>query len=108
MIMSRTGWRNPALLFPRKEVKILKKANINLSFDEEKLAALRLYMEQKDLQLEDELAKSIETFYGKHVPANVREFIEMRSGDAVETPPKTRRTKPEKKEVPESFPETSV
>lgn len=86
----------------------MKKTNVTISFDEEKLTALRLYMEQKDLQLEDELVKSIETFYGKHVPANVREFIEMRSGDAAETPPKTRRTKPEKKEVLESLRETSV
>lgn len=78
----------------------MKKANISLSFDEEKLAALRLYMEQKDLQLEDELVKSIETFYGKHVPANVREFIEMRSGDPAETPPKIKRSRLEKKEQP--------
>lgn len=78
----------------------MKKANINLSFDEEKLAALRLYMEQKDLQLEDELVKSIETFYGKHVPANVREFIEMRSGDIPDSAPRARRSRPEKKEQP--------
>lgn len=76
----------------------MKKANINLSFDEEKLTALRLYMEQKDLLLEDELVKSIETFYGKHVPANVREFIEMRSGDIPDSTPRARRSKPEKKE----------
>ena len=56
----------------------MKKTNVTISFDEEKLTALRLYMEQKDLQLEDELTKAMEGFYGKHVPANVREFIEMR------------------------------
>ena len=59
----------------------MKKTNVTISFDEEKLTALRLYMEQKDLQLEDELTKAMEGFYGKHVPANVREFIEMRSGE---------------------------
>ena len=29
----------------------MKKTNVTISFDEEKLAALRLYMEQKGLQL---------------------------------------------------------
>ena len=36
----------------------MKKTNVTISFDEEKLTALRLYMEQKDLQLEDELTKA--------------------------------------------------
>ena len=38
----------------------MKKTNVTISFDEEKLTALRLYMEQKDLQLEDELTKAME------------------------------------------------
>ena len=37
----------------------MKKTNVTISFDEEKLTALRLYMEQKDLQLEDELTKAM-------------------------------------------------
>ena len=59
----------------------MKKTNVTISFDEKKLTALRLYMEQKDLQLEDELTKAMEGFYGKHVPSNVRDFIEMRSSE---------------------------
>lgn len=86
----------------------MKKASINLSFDEEKLTALRLYMEQKDLQLEDELVKSVENFYGKHVPANVREFIEMRSGDTAETPSRAKRSRPEKKEQPTEISDPSA
>ena len=76
----------------------MKKTNVTISFDEEKLTALRLYMEQKDLQLEDELTKAMEGFYGKHVPANVREFIEMRSGEPADPAPRARRPRPEKKE----------
>ena len=76
----------------------MKKTNVTISFDEEKLTALRLYMEQKDLQLEDELTKAMEGFYGKHVPANVREFIEMRSGEPADPAPRVRRPRPEKKE----------
>lgn len=68
----------------------MKKTNVTISFDEEKLTALRLYMEQKDLQLEDELTKAMEGFYGKHVPSNVREFIEMRSGEPADPAPRAR------------------
>jgi hypothetical protein len=84
----------------------MKKTNVTISFDEEKLTALRLYMEQKDLQLEDELTKAVESFYGKHVPTNVREFIEMRSGDTSDPTPRARRPKPEKKEQPPIVPGT--
>ena len=84
----------------------MKKTNVTISFDEEKLTALRLYMEQKDLQLEDELTKAVESFYGKHVPTNVREFIEMRSGDTSDPTPRARRPKPEKKEQPPIAPGT--
>lgn len=106
--MNRTGARTPGLFFPRKEVGILKKTNISISFDEEKLTALRLYMEQKDLQLEDELVKAVENFYGKHVPANVREFIDMRSGELAEPAPKIRRPRPEKKDAPPSHSEPAA
>lgn len=84
----------------------MKKTNVTISFDEEKLTALRLYMEQKDLQLEDELTKAMEGFYGKHVPANVREFIEMRSGStaAISSKPK----KPMTAKKPERFSSSAV
>lgn len=78
----------------------MKKTNVTISFDEEKLTALRLYMEQKDLQLEDELTKAMEGFYGKHVPSNVQEFIEMRSGEPADPAPRVRRPRPEKKVQP--------
>lgn len=58
----------------------MKKATINVLFDEEKLAAARLYMEQKDLSFEDEMIRAAELLYGKYVPANVREFIDLRAG----------------------------
>lgn len=58
----------------------MKKAMVNVPFDEEKLAAARLYMEQKDLSFEDEMIRAAEALYGKYVPANVREFIDLRAG----------------------------
>lgn len=58
----------------------MKKAMVNVPFDEEKLAAARLYMEQKGLSFEDEMIRAAEALYGKYVPANVREFIDLRAG----------------------------
>lgn len=72
---------------------MIKKVPINFSFDEEKLNALKIYLAQKGVPLEDELEKAIETIYAKVVPQNVREFIEMRSG-RVTPAPKRRKKEP--------------
>ena len=58
----------------------MKKAVIPVSFDAEKLSAAKLYMAQKDLSFEDEMIRAAEALYGKYVPANVREFIDLRAG----------------------------
>ena len=58
----------------------MKKTTITLSYDEEKLSALRLYLSQKELSLETEMVSAIENLYLKTVPANVRDFIDLRAG----------------------------
>ena len=58
----------------------MKKSAITISFDEEKTIATRLYMKQKNMKLEDELAKAMEVLYTKNVPSGVRDFIDMRAG----------------------------
>lgn len=65
---------------------MIKKVPVNFSFDEEKLNALKIYLAQKGVPLEDELEKATETVYAKVVPQNVREFIEMRSGRVIPAP----------------------
>lgn len=55
----------------------MKKTVIHVPFDEDKLSAARMYMEQKELSFEREMEKAAEALYGKYVPAVVREFIEM-------------------------------
>lgn len=73
----------------------MKKTTITISFDDEKLNALKLYLGQKDAQVEDELTKALDTLYSKTVPAGVRDFIEMRSGEnPIPKPKPTRRPKP--------------
>lgn len=58
----------------------MKKTIISISYDDEKLNALRLYLEQKNQTLENELIAAADTLYAKTVPANVREFIDLRAG----------------------------
>ena len=64
----------------------MKTATISISFDEEKLNALKLYLDQKGAKTEDELAKALDVLYTKTVPAGVREFIDMRSGVTPKAP----------------------
>ena len=59
------------------------KKNITVSFDEEKLSALKLYLEQKGQKVEAELEKSLETLYNKTVPTGVREYLSLRSAEKV-------------------------
>lgn len=58
----------------------MKKVNVTISYDAEKLHALRMYLNQKNQTLEQELTASVDTLYAKAVPSGVRDFIEMRSG----------------------------
>lgn len=57
----------------------MKKSAITISFDEDKLSALRMYLSQKNATVESELEKMLDTLYSKTVPAGVRDFIEMKS-----------------------------
>lgn len=73
----------------------MKKATISISYDEEKLNALKMYLGQKEAQVENELTKALDTLYNKTVPAGVREFIDMRAGiNPMPAPKPTRRAKP--------------
>ena len=57
----------------------MKKDNVTFAYDSEKLSALKMYMAQKDIRLEDELEKITESLYNKTVPSNVRDYIAMKN-----------------------------
>lgn len=57
----------------------MKKATINISYDEEKLNAMKLYLEQKGTNLNNEVIKMLDTLFNKTVPSGVRDFISMKS-----------------------------
>ena len=53
----------------------MKQANIQITFEEEKLRALRRYIAKRDSTLEAELQKAAQRLYEKVVPAAVHEYI---------------------------------
>ena len=52
---------------------------VEFKFDSEKMRALKMYTEQKGVSIESELEKAAEALYQKHVPGNVKAFIEGKS-----------------------------
>lgn len=61
------------------------KKSVTVNMESEKLAALEMYLGQKNMKLSEELEKFSEQLYQKYVPSNVREFIEL---TAAKKPPK--------------------
>ena len=80
----------------------MKKVTINISYDEEKISALKLYLDKKDVNVEDELKNYIDKLYIKSVPIGVREYIEIRSGKATESKIKKQNTSKINSEVANS------
>lgn len=57
----------------------MKKATINISYDEEKLSTIKIFMEKKGLNFNNEIVKFIDSLYTKQVPAQVRDFFDMKA-----------------------------
>ena len=74
----------------------MKKTSVSIMYDDEKLNAISLYMSQRDLDFKEELEKSVDSLYAKYVPANVREFIDMKT--VLTKPPKPKKPKIESEE----------
>lgn len=72
----------------------MKKTNVTLSFDTEKLVAVQQYMNKKNAKLEPELEAHLQKLYEKNVPPMVREYIETRVTQEAPAPPKPARPKP--------------
>lgn len=72
----------------------MKKTTITVTFDEEKLSALKMYLEQKNQTVEAELENSLSVLYNKTVPAGVREFLDLRSGTTPPVKPKRAKSSP--------------
>ena len=56
----------------------MKKVNISIAYEEEKYAALTMYLTQKNMSLETELTAALDSLYAKQVPPAVRDFESQR------------------------------
>lgn len=78
----------------------MKKVTITISWEEDKLSALRLYLAEKSIQVEDALTKALESLYAKAVPQPVQHFLELRSGTAESASPLKPKPEPKPKQNP--------
>ena len=69
----------------------MKQINITISFEEDKLTALRRYMAKKDAAPENELKDTLLKLYEQYVPVQVREYIEEAGKEALAPAPKPKR-----------------
>ena len=54
----------------------MKNVSVKLGISPEKFEATQQFMNEKDMDIEQELSDVVEKFYKKHVPADVRKYIE--------------------------------
>jgi restriction endonuclease S subunit len=76
----------------------MKKTTITVTFDEEKAAALRLFLEQKGMKLDAELESFITKLFKRGVPQNVQEYLELKDCVAPASSPK-KPASPEKEQT---------
>lgn len=57
----------------------MKKVSVTVQYDEEKLSTIKICMEKKGLNINEEIIKFIDTLYTKQVPAQVRDFFDMKA-----------------------------
>lgn len=73
----------------------MKKTTISVSYDEERLSTLKVYLNDRGTSVEEELTKNLDALYTRLVPAQVRDFFVKRSGGIVDKPaPKPKKPKP--------------
>lgn len=74
------------------------KKNVSIAVSSEKLSALEMYLVQKNTTLAAELEKFTEQLYMKHVPQNVRDYIDLMSSQKSDR----KENRPTKSETPVS------
>ena len=63
----------------------MEKVTLQVTFPKEKLDALRFYMNEKQLTVEEELQKHIKNTYDKYVPSATRRYLDRNdSSDEME------------------------
>ena len=71
-----------------------EKATLQVTFQKEKLEALRFYMQEKNLVVEDELQNHMSKIYEKYVPVPTRRYLERNSSEQEVQPESTTQNTP--------------
>ena len=61
----------------------MKKISVSFQYDDEKIATLKMYLAEKNMDLTSELEKFIDGLYTKNIPVQVRDYLKMKSGEPV-------------------------
>ena len=59
--------------------ELMRQTTVQFAYDEEKLEALKIFIDGKDVDIEAEMVQAMEDLYCKHVPVRVREYIAKKS-----------------------------
>lgn len=76
----------------------MKTTTITIQYDETKYSTMKPYLEMKDVDIQTEVTKALDGLYNKVVPAPVRDFFKMQSGELKPKAPKSKAAKPKNKE----------
>ena len=70
----------------------MKPTKIEFSFDDAKLEAIKLFLKEKDVSLDEELDHCMDALYKKYVPQPVRDFIEKKEAEAAQAAAPAKKT----------------
>ena len=70
------------------------KNTVVITLDDKKVQALKMYLSEKKTSLDAQLSAYAEQLYGKIVPQNVRDYIDMTAKQQSADKPKNPRAKP--------------
>ena len=70
------------------------KNTVVITLDDKKVQALKMYLSEKKTSLDEQLSNYAEQLYGKIVPQNVRDYIEMTAKQQSAAKPKNLCAKP--------------
>lgn len=55
----------------------MKKITIQINYDDEKYKAITMYLQEKEKKIESEIALYMDELYKKHVPNDVRKYLDL-------------------------------
>lgn len=81
----------------------MKKVNVTISFEDEKLDALQFFMDKENSSPQKELEEALTKIYERYVPDQMREYLDSRSSSAAKDKVKrTSRSAASKRSAPAS------